>query len=175
MFGAASLHIHMNATLEDMGIDDIIDYVVALGGVLVLRPQPGDGSPQIRWGDVFVYYAPDGVIPQTQPFATIVTKDYPDEPASGLDRPGVFRLNIAASRAEFAEVLGHDTRQLPKQSVDPSTPDVFFMHPVYGRAGWLAVVNPGDRTADTARQLLNSAHQAARRRFDDHRARRGGE
>lgn len=165
MFGVASLHTDMNATLEDMGIDDIIDYVFTLGGVLVLRPQPGDGSPQISWGDVFLYYAPEGVIPQTQPFATIVTKDYPDEPASGLDRPGAFRLNIAASKAEFAQVLGHDPRHPPTQSVDPSIPDVFFMHPVYGRAGWISVVNPGDRTAETARQQFNSAHQAARRRF----------
>lgn len=44
--------------------------------------------------------------------------------------------------------------------------DLAFAHPVYGRAGWLAVIKPGDRTADMARQLLNTAHQAARRRAD---------
>jgi len=71
-----------------MTIDDIIDQVAALDGVLVLRPQPGDGSPQISWGDVFFYYAPTGEVPRTQPFATIVTKDYPDEPASGPGRSG---------------------------------------------------------------------------------------
>lgn len=68
----------MNATLELMSIDDIIDHVAPLAGVLVLRPHPGDGSPDISWGDVFVYYAPDGQVPATQPFATIVTKDYPE-------------------------------------------------------------------------------------------------
>ncbi len=71
-----------------MTIDDIIDQVAALDGVLVLRPQPGDGSPQISWGDVFFYFAPTGEVPRTQPFATIVTKDYPDEPVSGLSGPG---------------------------------------------------------------------------------------
>lgn len=152
-----------------MGIDDIIDHLLGLGGVLVLRPQPGDGSPQISWGDVFFYYAPDGVIPKTQPFATIVTKDYPDEPSSGLDRPGAFRLNVVASTAEFAQVLGHEPRQDSTRDLDPSTPDIIFMHPVYSRAGWLAVVNPDERTAETVRHLMTSAHQAARRRFDRHR------
>ncbi len=93
-----------------MTIDDIIDHVVALGGVLVLRPSAGDGSPPISWGDVFLYYAPTGEIPTTQPFATTVTKDYPGEPTSGLDRPGAFRLNLAASSAEFG---GHRPRPAP--------------------------------------------------------------
>lgn len=50
-----------------MSIDDIIGHVVALGGVLVLRPQPGDGSPEISWDDVFFYYAPTGEVPAGQP------------------------------------------------------------------------------------------------------------
>ena len=76
-----------------MTIDDIITQVTGLGGVLTLRPEAGDGSPEISWGDVFFYYAPDGVVPRTQPFATIVTKDYPDDQTSRLDGPGRFRLN----------------------------------------------------------------------------------
>ena len=32
------------------------------------------------------------------PFATIITKDYPDEEASGLDQDGAFRLNLGVSR-----------------------------------------------------------------------------
>ena len=60
-----------------MSIDEVISYVEGLGGVLTLRPQPGDGSPEVGWGDAFLYHAPDGVVPRTQPFATVVTKDHP--------------------------------------------------------------------------------------------------
>ena len=148
-----------------MSIDDIIDHVTGLGGVLVLRPQPGDGSPEISWGDVFFYYAPTGKVPATQPFATIVTKDYPDEPASWLDRPGAFRLNIAASAAESREITGLDPRHSAQDS-DPSTPDTWFPHPVYGRGGWLSVINPAERTAAKALGLLEAAHQTARVRSE---------
>ncbi len=151
-----------------MSIDDIIGHVVALGGVLVLRPQPGDGSPEISWDDVFFYYAPTGEVPAGQPFATIVTKDYPDEPPSGLNRPGVFRLNIAASAARSREVTGLDPRQSVVPHSDPTAPDTWFPHPVYGRAGWLSVINPAERTAEKAQDLLEAAHHAARGRYQRH-------
>jgi hypothetical protein len=144
-----------------MTIDDIIDQVAALDGVLVLRPEPGDGSPQISWGDVFLYYAPTGEVPPTQPFATIVTKDYADEPASGLDRPGAFRLNIAVPASVSAPLTA-------TQHTDSCTPDAWFPHPVYGRAGWISVVDPAEHTSEAAWGLLEAAHDAARRRYQRH-------
>ncbi len=144
-----------------MTIDDIIHHVAALGGVLVLRPEPGDGSPEISWGDVFFYYAPTGEVPRTQPFATIVTKDYPDEPASGLDRPGAFRLNIAVPASASAPLTA-------TQQTNPSTPDAWFPHPVYGRAGWISVVDPAEHTSEEARALLKASHDAAGRRYQRH-------
>src|SRR5690606_14238046 len=96
-YSGPSLHKHFNVTLELMTIDEIIGYLTTLDGVLPLRPGPGDGSPEIAWGDTFFYYAPDGEVPaRTQPFATIVTKNYPGDERSQLDRPGNFRLNISA-------------------------------------------------------------------------------
>ncbi|QKG21894.1 hypothetical protein ACTIVE_3532 [Actinomadura verrucosospora] len=139
-----------------MGIEEIIELAGGLDGVLVLRPEPGDGSPEIAWGDVFFYYAPDGAVPEaTQPFATIVTKDYPGDEASRLARPGAFRLNIAAGKDAYARWAADG---------DPSAADVVQAHPVYGDAGWLAVVNPGPRTEEAVRELLGAAHAAARRR-----------
>lgn len=78
---------------------EIVERVRGWEGVLALQPGPGDGSPEISWGDVFFYVAPDGKVPGGQPFATIVTKDYPGEPRAGLDRPGTFRVNINARGA----------------------------------------------------------------------------
>jgi len=73
-------------------MDEIISFVDGLDGVLTQRAHSGDGSPEIAWGDTFFYYAPDGVVSRTtQPFATIVTKNYPGDESSRLDRPEVFR------------------------------------------------------------------------------------
>ncbi|GAB2718491.1 DUF6194 family protein [Nocardia thraciensis] len=148
-----------------MSIDEIIEFIEALGGVLTLRPGPGDGAPEIAWGDVFFYYAPDGQMPTTgQPFATIVTKDYPDDTTSRLDRPGAFRLNISAGKDAFTEWTGHSPRETA--TGDPSVADTVVAHPVYGSARWLAVVNPGPATDTPARELLRTAHDRARSRYE---------
>ncbi|UOQ87696.1 DUF6194 family protein [Agromyces endophyticus] len=139
-----------------MSIDEITEYVESLGDVLTLRPQPGDGTPEIAWGDRFFYFAPDGVVPPGQPFATIVTKDYPDEPPAGLG-DGVFRVNIDAGRRGQEQVD------------DPTRRDVVAPHPAYGHLGWVAVVEPGERTADELHDLLRDAHAAAKRRWERRR------
>ncbi|MDO3650417.1 DUF6194 family protein [Nocardia mangyaensis] len=141
---------------------EIIEYVSGLGGVLTLSPVEGSEWPEISWGDTFFYYAPDGVVPTTgQPFATIVTKDYPDDRTSRLDRPDTFRVNIAAGRDAFTEWTGRGPA-----AVDASVIDTVIAHPVYGAAGWLAVVNPGERTDATVRALLRTAYDRARTRLE---------
>jgi hypothetical protein len=145
-----------------MSIDEITEFVGRLEGVLVLAPGPGDGSPEISWGDLFFYYAPDGAVPRAgQPFATIVTKDYPDDETSRLNRPGVFRLNVAAGRDAVRSRAGDDPAGA---GADLSAADVVFAHPVYGSLGWLAVVSPGARTGPAVRDLLLAAHDSARSR-----------
>ena len=47
-----------------MTIEEIITFVRSLDGTLVLLPGPGDGSPEVAWGDAFFYYAPDGRFPR---------------------------------------------------------------------------------------------------------------
>ncbi|NEW39916.1 hypothetical protein GV794_06805 [Nocardia cyriacigeorgica] len=149
-----------------MTIDEIIDFVAGLDGVLTLRPGPGDGSPEIAWGDSFFYYSPSGVIPTTtQPFATIVTKNYPGDEASDLDRPDAFRVNIAAGKESFTRWTGHAPREADTDA-DFAATDTVLAHPVYGTVGWLAVVNPGQRTGETVRELLREAYDRARSRYD---------
>ena len=147
-----------------MEIQDLIDHVAAMDGVLVLAPQEGDGTPDIAWGDVFFYYAPDGVIPRSQPFATIVTKDYPDDTASRLDRPGAFRVNVAAGAEQFHRLTAQQPDASTAPPVDPSMSDVVLPHPVYGSLNWLAVVNPGSNTTAVLKELLAAAHHSARDR-----------
>lgn len=149
-----------------MTIDEIIALVKSFDGALAVTAGQGDGSPELAWGDTFFYYAPDGIMPQaTQPFATIVTKNYPEDEQSRLDRSGFFRVNIAAGRAAFVEWTGHQPGE-PADDVDPSVADRVIAHPVYGSLGWLAIVNPGPSTAQTARTLLRQAYDLARARFE---------
>ena len=136
-----------------MTIDELTDFVMSLGDVLTLSPAEGDGTPEVAWGDRFFYYAPDGVVPPGQPFATLVTKDYPGEPAAGLG-DGVFRVNIDAGRRDQPAVG------------DPAVRDTVMPHPVYGHLGWVCIVQPGDRTTPELPELLREAHGAAKRRWD---------
>lgn len=168
--------MHLNETLDDMSdgmsIEDVIDLVRSWDGTVAVTPGPGDSAPEIAWGDTFFYYAPDGQPPATtQPFATIVTKNYPGDETSRLNRPGVFRVNIAARR-DTARTWADETWAGDKNSgdaADPGALDRVFIHPVYGSMGWLAVVNPGPRTTQTTRHLLRQAYEAARARYDRRR------
>jgi hypothetical protein len=150
----------------DLSIDQIIGTVQRLEGSLVVAPAVGDAAfPELAWGDAFFYYAPDGELPRTvQPYGTVVTKDYPDDTASDLDPAGRWRVNIHVDRGTFRELAEHGTGP-----VDHAAADVVLPHPVYGAAGWIAVVHPGPRTADTVLRLLRDAHDAARIRFERRR------
>jgi hypothetical protein len=156
-----------------MDMKEIIDLVAGMPGVLAMLPGPGDGTPELAWGDAFFYYAPDGVPPKTgQPFATIVTKDYPGDEDSRLNRPGAFRVNLFAGHEAFERWTGQRPRDFRPGSVDVSRSDVIFGHPVYGTLGWLAVVNPGPRTEADVRVLLRDAYQLARTRRERREERR---
>ncbi|WP_327584282.1 DUF6194 family protein [Nonomuraea sp. NBC_00507] len=140
---------------------DIIDFVTGLPGVVVFTAGPGTEAPEVAWGDTFVYYAPDGKVPERQqPFATIVTKDYPGfDTASDLNRPEVFRLNVAAGRAAFERLLGYPPAAHAERHAgfDYTVTDRVLPHPVYAVQGWISILNPGEQ----ARSLLADAHTRA--------------
>ncbi|MFI8566299.1 DUF6194 family protein [Rhodococcus sp. NPDC078407] len=148
-----------------MTLDDIVNLVGSFEGTVTQRPREGDGTPELAWGDVFFYYSPDGTIPTTQPFATIVTKNYPDDELSRLDRTGAFRVNIVAGKQEFEKFLGvppRDAAHAPQADSD----DVIAAHPQYGTAGWMSVVNPSSRTDTNVRELLDAAYNVAKSRYE---------
>ncbi|NJQ01189.1 DUF6194 family protein [Streptomyces zingiberis] len=154
-------------------MERVIETVRGFDGALVVRPGPGDGSPELAWGDVFFYVAPDGRIPaNAQPYATVTTKDYPDDTESGLCPAGRWRVNVHVDRAVFRELVGEEPRGLSRP-YDHAATDRVMPHPVYGALGWVAIVNPGERTAGTVERLLREAHDAARARFERRDGTRG--
>lgn len=150
-----------------MSMQPILSEVRSYTGVLELAPTPGSEHPEISWGDHFFYYAPDGEVPTNrQPYATIVTKDYPDDANSRLDDPDRWRLNIHVGSAVFTELIGRRPDEISEHRPDHSAEDVFHPHPLYGAYGWVCVVNPGTATLQRALEALHDAHLADRRRVE---------
>lgn len=147
-----------------MSMEQLLEEIRTFDGVLELAPEPGGNFPEIGWGDHFFYYAPGGRVPErTQPYATIVTKNYPGDTQSDLDRPGRRRINVHVGRARFTELTGEDPRH-GTASRDFTEADVILPHPVYAAQAWIAVVDPGRRTTEILAALLREAHEDARRR-----------
>ncbi len=143
-------------------MEEILEEIRSYDGVLELAPREGDDAPQIAWGDHFFYYSPDGTVPQnTQPYATIVTKDYPDDTRSNLDAEGRWRLNIHVGSTRARQLTGDIAVDQDFSEVDTILP-----HPVYGRLGWIAIVNPGVHTEGSVLDLLHDAHEDERRRSE---------
>ena len=143
---------------------ELLETIRRFDGILELSPTPDSPFPEIAWGDHFFYFAPNGQVPQReQPYATIVTKNYPDDTLCDLDRPDRWRLNIHVGRSTFIEVVGADPRVEPT-AVDFTAVDTVLPHPVYRLQGWISITNPGARTRALAVSLLGRAHDTARLR-----------
>lgn len=119
------------------------------------------------FGDLYFVHDPRRDLPDARkvPWATLVTSNAHDE-FSDLDRPGVFRLNVGLTKAEFARLFPEECPH------DPAALDVLLPHPVYGRLRWACVLNP-DTTWLTVSALLDHAHARAARRYAAASARRG--
>lgn len=152
----------------------ILTEVRSFDGLLELAPLSGSGHPPISWGDHFFYYAPDGRVPRNrQPYATIITKNYPGDTESRLDEQGRWRLNINVGTEDFTRLIGCPPGETDRSGADHGTEDAFFPHPLYGAYGWVSVVNPADATVERALEVLHEAHRADRRRVERRQSRGG--
>ena len=70
-----------------MSEDEVLGFLSGLDGVLIFRPGPGDGSPEISWGDSFVYYAPTGRADDHPALRHDRDQDYPATRPSHLNGP----------------------------------------------------------------------------------------
>lgn len=144
--------------------EEIIRFASGLPGVVVVTASEAGGVPEVAWGDSFFFYDPDGTGDRRIPFTTIVTKDYDGfDMLSKLDRPGVFRLNVAVGRERFEELLGYSPAEhvACSASVDYAALDEVIPHPVYAAQAWVSILCPGPNTSEAARALITHAQQRA--------------
>ena len=101
---------------------------------------------------------------QQVPFATIVTEDTDFDCLSGLDREGIFRLNIGITKKQYDWFFctpnsfpGADGST--RRHVDFSELDRIMPHPLYSGAHWVCVLNPSASTFQTVMSLLVHAYE----------------
>ncbi len=150
--------------------DEVIAQLRGLPHVAMWTASADTGAPEIAWGDSFFYYEPDEAAATDRrfPFATLVTKDYPDfDTASDLDRPGVYRLNLSLGRRAFERLLGYPPAAVDehRDAFDYRAADTVTPHPIYGKQGWVSLVVPGQQMAGTLAALLEQAYQRAVDRY----------
>jgi hypothetical protein len=154
--------------------DEVVDHAAnELAGTLVVVASEENGAPEVAWGDTFLIYDPERVIPPEKqfPYATVVVNDYPGfDEASNLAREGIYRVNVWVSR----ETFDRETSGIDPDKVDYTVLDEIIPHPVYASQSWLSVLNPGAATEDTTKTLLAEAHERARARYEKQRARGEG-
>jgi len=158
----------LRADSTSVTADEIIALVSAMPGVVVDTASETTGAPEVAWGDSFFFYDPDGDPANRRlPFATIVTKDYAGfDTASDLNRPGVFRLNIAVGRRRYQDLTGHTPAAHGDHHAefDYTDTDRLLPHPVYAAQGWIAILNPGQATFPRVSSLLIEARARAAER-----------
>jgi hypothetical protein len=108
-------------------------------------------------GGTFFFTDPE----QKFPFVTLATSDEFDG-ASGLGRPGVFRLNVGVSKQTFGTLFGAPASGGVSE-YDYTALDRIMPHPVYGKMYWVCMLNPSAETFETVRGLLAEAYEAGMR------------
>lgn len=129
-------------------------------------------------GDVFLLYDPGHDLPPERqiPFATIIIGDRHDQ-VSRLDEPDRWRMNIGLTKATYTARFGaapteRDAHGILVTGSDYAAVDTLMPHPLYGSQYWVCVVNPGEATLDTVRDLLAEAYGFAVRKYKNQQTRR---
>lgn len=143
-------------------INQVIDYVITTYEGVVIGQ---------NWGEKGLFYNPDNRFPKGVYLLSFKEKDGPNDSASNVNRPGVYRLNVGIAGPTFIRLFGalptrptagavvatgHNFQQL----------DQIMPHPVYGWMAWIGVLNPGPATFETLKPLINEGYLLAVEKFN---------
>jgi len=125
-----------------------------------------DVVPADSWGERAFFVNPGRLLPRGVYFATVKTRDGPNDAASNLSRDGVWRLSLGLPRPLYLERFGPPPRRPAKgRTVDGSWDfealDRLEPHPIYAWMGWAAVLSPRSADAHDLPALIEAAHAKA--------------
>jgi hypothetical protein len=128
-------------------------------------------APKVTWGETSLFYNPDLALPSGVYFCTIKDHDGANDTASGLDRPGVFRLALGLPIARFEALFGPRPQRPAKGGTvttghDFTALDVLMPHPVYAWMGWAQILCPSSASFEQLQPTMAEAHRAAVTKFE---------
>ena len=148
-------------SMSTLSIQEIIDYTTSnYEGVVENQ----------NWGERGLFYNPKGKLPKGIYILTFKEKDGPNDKASNVDRPGVYRLNLGISKQTYQTLFG----EIPKRPLagrivntghDFDKLDEIMPHPVYGWMSWIGVLNPSKTTFSKLKPLIDEGVELAKIKY----------
>ena len=123
------------------------------------------------YGERALFYNPDRSAPLGTIFCAIKDRDGPNDKASRLSRPGVFRFAFEMCDATFERHFGAPPRRAAKgerlalPGHDVTQLDVLAPHPVYAWMRWVQILAPAADRFETLRPLLAESLDLVRKKW----------
>ena len=128
------------------------------------------------YGERALFYNPHGSAPLGTIFCAIKDRDGPNDKASRLSRPGVFRFAFEMGDATFERHFGAPPRRPAKGELlalpgyDVTQLDVLAPHPVYAWMRWVQILSPSARSFEALRPLVDESFELVQARWKRRRA-----
>lgn len=128
------------------------------------------------YGERSIFFNPGGAAPLGTIVWSIKDKDGPNDKASRLSRPGVYRFAFALSVPEYERRFGPPPRRPDKGALlqlpghDLSRLGVLTPHPVYAWMRWVQILAPSPAQFDALRPLLAESLEVVRQKWKRRRA-----
>ena len=126
--------------------------------------------PKNSYGETAFFYNPKRKLPNGVYFLTIKENDGPNDAASVLSRPGVYRVSFQPNSRTYEKLFGARAARPTKGNVteldfDFSALDVLMPHPVYAWMGWTMILSPSMSTWSKCFHLVEESYDSARSKF----------
>ena len=149
-------------------MSEVLEPEAILGDLLRLDPAL---RRERYYGERSLFYNPGGRAPLGNIFCSIKDRDGPNDKASRLSRPGVFRFAFEMSEDTFERHFGPPPRRPPKGALlelpehDLTALRVLTPHPVYAWMRWVQILSPAVGDLAAARPLLDESLDIVREKW----------